>query len=66
MRRDAAELVDVVCGMRVRAADAAAIVDHNGTRYAFCSDGCVATFRRNPTRYATAAARGSWSHSSPR
>ena len=54
-------LTDVVCGMRVEPADAAAIVDRGGERYAFCSDACADTFLRNPLRYATLAARGSWS-----
>lgn len=54
-------VTDVVCGMRVKSTDAAAVVDRGGERYAFCSDACADTFLRNPLRYATLAARASWS-----
>ena len=44
---------DPVCGMTVDPVHAAAEVEHAGTRYFFCSTGCAAKFRADPTRYVT-------------
>ena len=48
----AADVVDPVCGMRVKPARAAAeVVDHGHTFY-FCSEGCRARFMKAPGRFA--------------
>ena len=41
---------DPVCGMTV-APDTAKSLDHQGTRYYFCCQGCAAKFRADPARY---------------
>ncbi len=41
---------DPVCGMTV-AADAAKSCEHQGTRYYFCSQGCLSRFRADAARY---------------
>ena len=61
--------VDPVCGMRV-APDPARCVEHAGTAYYFCCDGCAAKFRADPEHYlrgagAAAGARGSRAHAVP-
>src|SRR5690348_1470918 len=42
--------IDPVCGMRV-AASSPRHVDHDGTRYWFCCDGCRDNFRADPDKY---------------
>ena len=42
---------DPVCGMTVDPAKAAATVEHEGTRYFFCSQGCATKFRTDPKKY---------------
>ncbi len=42
---------DPVCGMTVDPAKAAATVEHEGTRYFFCSQGCAAKFCTDPEKY---------------
>jgi Cu+-exporting ATPase len=42
---------DPVCGMTVDPANAAAEVEHAGTRYVFCGTGCAARFRADPDRF---------------
>ncbi len=43
--------VDPVCGMDVAVDDAAASVEHDGTTYHFCGDGCAAAFETEPGKY---------------
>ena len=43
--------LDPVCGMTVTAEDAAGTVEHEGTTYYFCCDGCATRFRADPERY---------------
>ena len=43
---------DVVCGMQVDPAKAAATSQHQGKTYYFCSPGCKAKFDANPSQYA--------------
>ena len=50
----AAQATDPVCGMRV-ATSSARHVDHRGTRYWFCCDGCRDDFRADPDKYLTKA-----------
>jgi len=45
-----ASLVDPVCGMAV-AANADRAIDHQGTRYFFCSAACQSKFRADPVKY---------------
>ena len=40
--------IDPVCGMQVDPATAAASLEHDGTRYFFCSEGCRDTFEADP------------------
>ena len=42
---------DVVCGMQVDPAKAAATSEFNGKTYYFCSLGCMAKFDANPAQY---------------
>ncbi len=48
---------DPVCGMAV-SPDSSHRTDHAGVAYAFCSAGCLATFRSDPDRYLTGAVAG--------
>ena len=43
---------DVVCGMRVSAAQTNFQFSHKGHEYFFCASGCLETFEKNPTKYA--------------
>jgi Cu+-exporting ATPase len=47
---------DVVCGMQIESAAAAATSDYNGTTYYFCAVGCKTTFDANPEKYLSVAA----------
>ncbi len=42
---------DVVCGMQVDPAKAAATSEYHGTTYYFCAPGCKTKFDANPSRY---------------
>jgi Cu+-exporting ATPase len=42
---------DVVCGMQVDPAKAAASSQYNGKTYYFCSKGCQAKFDANPAQF---------------
>jgi len=47
-----AMVTDPVCGMRIDDDDAAAIAEHDGVTYYFCSQGCHDAFVADPTSYA--------------
>ena len=47
--------VDLVCGMTVTKAKAAASFDYKGTTYYFCSTGCRDKFAKEPEKYIQAA-----------
>src|SRR5258708_21653663 len=49
---------DPVCGMTVGLATSTHRVDHAGTTYWFCSDGCARSFAAEPERYLHAATAG--------
>ena len=51
-KRTIAMETDVVCGMQIEPAKAAATSDYNGKTYYFCTKGCQAKFEANPERYA--------------
>ena len=42
---------DVVCGMQVDPAKAAATSEYNGKTYYFCSKACKVKFDANPAQY---------------
>jgi len=42
---------DVVCGMQVDPAKAAATSEYKGRTYYFCAKACKAKFDANPTHY---------------
>jgi len=44
-------ITDPVCGMQVDPVTAAGMVEHGGTRYFFCSQGCVLKFQADPDKY---------------
>jgi Cu+-exporting ATPase len=47
-----AQLVkDLVCGMMIDPATAAATSDYNGTTYYFCAGGCKVDFDKDPEKY---------------
>ena len=65
---DGAVLKDVVCGMRV-SPDSPHQIDYKGTRYAFCSAGCLKKFQQDPERYLSPGApppQGMHHHEPPR
>ena len=45
---------DVVCGMQVDPAKAAATSDYNGKTYYFCAKACKTKFDANPSLYVKA------------
>jgi len=45
------EALDPVCGMTVAVAVATRSVDHEGTTYWFCGEGCASSFARDPGRF---------------
>ncbi|MHB8689445.1 MAG: permease [Candidatus Dormibacteraceae bacterium] len=45
--------VDAVCGMSVEKAKAAAVQEHEGFAYYFCSKGCAERFARDPSEFVT-------------
>src|SRR3989441_2577444 len=49
--------MDLVCGMEVDPARAAAKIEHHGNAYYFCCDGCLNLFRADPAKYLAAPAR---------
>jgi P-type Cu+ transporter len=50
------DVKDPVCGMTVDPAKAAAAVEHEGTGFYFCCQGCAAKFRAAPEKYLKPAA----------
>jgi xanthine dehydrogenase accessory factor len=48
----AAKFINPVCGMAVDTAAPKHIEQYGGVAYYFCCDGCLTTFRQNPTKYA--------------
>ena len=44
-------VVDPVCGMNVDPAKAAAVVEHEGKTFFFCSQGCAVRFRAEPAKF---------------
>ena len=49
--------LDPVCGMTVRAEDAAGSYVHEGKTYYFCSPNCLAKFRQDPSDFLTPPAQ---------
>lgn len=47
-----ARYVNPVCGMVVDTAAPRHVEQHDGVAYYFCCDGCLATFRQDPSKYA--------------
>ena len=45
------EALDPVCGMTVAVTAGTRSVEHDGTTYWFCCDGCASRFARDPARY---------------
>lgn len=50
----AEKVKDVVCGMEIDPATAAATEQYNGQTYYFCAPGCAREFKANPARYVEA------------
>ena len=48
-------VTDPVCGMAIEPANAASSVEHEGTRYYFCSTHCASTFEKDPAKYTGAS-----------
>jgi Cu+-exporting ATPase len=46
-----APVIDPVCGMQADPSTAAAHVEHEGSTYYFCCNGCAEKFRANPGKY---------------
>ncbi|MHB1006033.1 MAG: YHS domain-containing protein [Chloroflexota bacterium] len=44
--------IDPVCGMQVDEKNPAAKTEYKGQTYYFCSNGCKATFEKDPAKYA--------------
>ena len=47
-----AKFINPVCGIAVDMAAPKHVEDYDGVAYYFCCDGCLATFRQNPAKYA--------------
>ena len=45
------EALDPVCGMTVAVTADTPSVEHGGTTYRFCCEGCASSFARDPARY---------------
>jgi Cu+-exporting ATPase len=48
---NSSQTIDPVCGMQVDPSKAAAHVEHNGSTYSFCSQGCAAKFHADPEKH---------------
>jgi P-type Cu+ transporter len=46
-----AAMTDPVCGMQVDPATSRHVLEHEGTRHAFCSAGCLTKFKAEPKKY---------------
>jgi Cu+-exporting ATPase len=44
-------VIDPVCGMRIDSDEAAAVAEHDGTTYYFCSQVCQEAFVADPNAY---------------
>jgi adenylate cyclase len=53
-----AAVIDPVCGMRIEADDAAAIAEHDGQTYYFCSEACRDIFVSDPSAHGPLATAG--------
>ena len=53
---------DPVCKMEVDPETAAAKLEHGGTTYYFCSDGCRQAFEADPQKYLHDETSGGHSH----
>lgn len=51
---DADEVVDPVCGMKFKKADAKATYEYNGKTYYYCMEGCKEKFVKEPGKYVRA------------
>ncbi len=51
----AGTVIDPVCGMEVKLAPGALMLDHDGRTYGFCSAHCLEKFRAEPARYLAGA-----------
>ena len=60
----AGTFINPVCGMAVSTVTPMHVETYEGEKYYFCCDGCLATFRQNPAKYA-AVHRSSASRASP-
>jgi len=49
-------LTDPVCGMQVDSAKTVYKLEHAGKLYAFCCDGCLDAFRKDPAKFGTGTA----------
>src|SRR5947209_9690106 len=56
-RDETAEFRDPVCGMTVNPERAAAVVEHDGRKYYFCSKSCAERFQHDPRRYLASASQ---------
>jgi len=53
-----ASVIDPVCGMRIEADDAAAIAEHRGQTYYFCSEACRDIFVSDPSPHGVSGLAG--------
>ncbi|MGA2764751.1 MAG: YHS domain-containing protein [Spirochaetia bacterium] len=51
MGTDPSKVKDVVCGMMIDPATAAATRRYEGTKYYFCAHGCAKAFDADPKKY---------------
>lgn len=52
------EVLDPVCGMRFDSDEAVASVEHEGTTYYFCGEGCKEAFEEDPQRFVGGESKG--------
>jgi YHS domain-containing protein len=58
----AEQVKDLVCGMIIDKAKAAATVQYKGQTYYFCASGCKKAFEKNPERYVDGSAKPGSTH----
>lgn len=44
-------VIDPVCQMKIKASEAVATIEHDGTSYYFCSQDCADSFKESPEDY---------------
>ena len=52
MNDTASKVTDPICGMSIDPAKAARVIERDGQKFYFCSDGCATAFEKTPDAHA--------------